>query len=138
MGICARPMRVAKIRTWTRIHCCAQLEFAENVNEPFARLIVTTLSSFSWRITSRTSVPNLGNSSKNKTPLRASEIGFHDSIWLMILSLPLFKMTGEPDCQNTRLPLPVTVMLLQEPNRVTVFACPLTITALPLHVKVKV
>ena len=55
-----------------------------------------------------------------------------------ILSLPLFVMTGEPDSQNTRFPLPVTVMLLQEPKRVTVFACPLISTASLLQVKVKV
>ena len=44
-------------------------KFAEKVSEPFARLTVTTLSSIGWRITSRTRLPNSGNSSKNKTPL---------------------------------------------------------------------
>jgi len=34
-----------------------------------ARLIVTTLSSIGRRVTSRTRVPNSGNSSKNKIPL---------------------------------------------------------------------
>src|SRR5918994_957163 len=56
----------------------------------------------------------------------------------MILSIPLFVMTGEPDCQNTWFPFPVTVILLQEPSKVTVFACPRISAALPLQVKVKV
>ena len=42
--------------------------FAENASDPLARLIVTTLSSIGWRMTSSTRVPNSGNSSKNKTP----------------------------------------------------------------------
>src|SRR5687767_4468463 len=59
------------------------------------------------------------------------------SCW-MILLFPLSVMIGEPNCQNTWFPLPVTVMLLQEPSRVTVFACPLISASLPLQVKVKV
>jgi len=47
---------------------------AGKVNEPLARLMVATLSSNGWRITSRTRVPNSGISSKNKTPLCASDI----------------------------------------------------------------
>src|SRR3989339_1278928 len=49
-------------------------KLAEKVSEPLARLMVTTLSSIGWRITSRTRVPNSGNSSKNKTPRCAREI----------------------------------------------------------------
>jgi hypothetical protein len=49
-------------------------KLAEKVSDPLARLMVTTLSSIGWRITSRTRVPNSGNSSKNKTPLWANEI----------------------------------------------------------------
>ena len=45
---------------------------------------------------------------------------------------------GEPNCQNTKFPLPVTVMLLQEPSRVTVFVCPLISASLPLQIKIKV
>lgn len=55
-----------------------------------------------------------------------------------ILSFPLIVMTGEPDCQKTLFPLPVTVILLQEPSRVTVLACPLISASLPLQVKVHV
>lgn len=58
--------------------------------------------------------------------------------WLMRLSFPLSVMKGEPDSQNTRLPLPITVILLQEPSRVIVFACPRISAAAPLQVKVKV
>jgi hypothetical protein len=36
-----------------------------------ARLMVTTLSSIGWRMTSNTRLPNSGNSSKNRTPLCA-------------------------------------------------------------------
>jgi hypothetical protein len=36
--------------------------------------MVTTLSSIGWRMTSRTRLPNSGNSSRNKTPRCASEI----------------------------------------------------------------
>ena len=56
----------------------------------------------------------------------------------MILSVPRSVITGEPDCQNTRFPLPVTVILLQEPSRVTVLTWPRMATALPLQVKVRV
>ncbi len=49
-------------------------KFALKVSEPCARLMVTTLSSMGWRMTSRTRVPNSGNSSKNKTPRCAREI----------------------------------------------------------------
>jgi hypothetical protein len=35
-------------------------KFAENVSDPFARLILTTLSSMCWRITARTRIPNSG------------------------------------------------------------------------------
>src|SRR5687768_10748426 len=56
----------------------------------------------------------------------------------MIFSLPVSVMTGEPDCQNTWLPFPFTVMLLQDPNNVMTFAFPRTSTAFPLQVKVRV
>jgi len=44
-------------------------KFAENVSDPFARLIVTTLSTIDWHITSKTRVANSGNSSRNKPRL---------------------------------------------------------------------
>jgi hypothetical protein len=47
-------------------------------------------------------------------------------------------MIGEPYCQNTEFPLPVTVMLLHEPSRVTVFECPRISASWSLQVKVKV
>lgn len=56
----------------------------------------------------------------------------------IVLLLPVLVMVGEPDCQYTWLLLPRTVMLLQEPSKVTVFEFPLTTTALPLQVKVRV
>src|SRR5687768_4701486 len=59
-------------------------------------------------------------------------------LWLMIFSLPVFVMIGEPDCQYIWLPLPLTVILLQDTNKVMTFAFPRTSTALPLQVKVKV
>jgi len=36
-------------------------KFAEKVSDPLARLMVTTLSSIGWRITSSTRVPNSRN-----------------------------------------------------------------------------
>jgi hypothetical protein len=41
---------------------------------PWARLMVTTLSSMGWRITSRTGMPNLGTSSRKRTPWCATLI----------------------------------------------------------------
>jgi len=41
---------------------------AGKVRVPWARLMVTTLSSMGWRITSRTRVPNSGTSSRKSTP----------------------------------------------------------------------
>ena len=43
-------------------------KFAEKVSDPLARLIVTTLPSIGWCITSSTRDPNPGNSSRKSTP----------------------------------------------------------------------
>ena len=48
------------------------------MTRPWARLIVTTLSSSGWRSTSRRELPNSGSSSRKRTPrwLRADLAGF--------------------------------------------------------------
>lgn len=55
-------------------HYHDQLEIRTERQRSLARLMVTTLSSIGWRMTSRARVPNSGNSSRNRTPRCAKEI----------------------------------------------------------------
>jgi hypothetical protein len=62
-------LRIAQYPQGQGFMAAINWKFAEKVNEPLARLMVTTLSFIDWRITSGMREPNSGNSSKNKTPL---------------------------------------------------------------------
>jgi hypothetical protein len=62
------------ITTRTGIHRGDQLKVGRKCQRLLARLIVMTLSSIGWHSTSRTHVPNSGNSSRNNTARCASAI----------------------------------------------------------------